>query len=120
MCGQFPSCDDGFKLLQHCYDHCKSTVMGLIAEQLNRLFSIDKSPDHRHPTLPDLSIAYGLLLKGCVGDAQHLSDKLCQEVRCQEQRYCGLQERLSAKQCSYIHLLGRYKGQNGSLYAPYM
>ena len=58
--------------------------MGLASEQLNRLFSVHKPPNHHplhQPSLSDLSIAYGLLLKGCVTDAQHLSDQLCQEVR---------------------------------------
>lgn len=70
-------------LFQHCYDHCKSKVMDLIAQQLDRLFSVHKPPSHHplnQPTLSDLSIAYGLLLKGCVTDAQCLSDQLCQEV----------------------------------------
>jgi hypothetical protein len=73
-------------LLQLCYDHCKSVVMNLIEEQLNNLFSVHKSHHHHHhhhhhSTMPDLSIAYGLLLKGCVTDTQHLSDQLCQEVK---------------------------------------
>ena len=62
---------------QICYNHCKSKVMSLVMEHLNRLFSVHSVSDS---TLSDLSIAYGLLLKGSIGDMQTLCDQLSQEV----------------------------------------